>query len=115
MQSQVEAMERNSDEGKVTLYTGLPVAYRLQRDTQTTEHQQPAAGNISTRLRAGREEKELSQREHEIARYLTEGYSTINIGAILEISPNTVRTYVRRIYTKLNVCSRVELVRRVCW
>lgn len=58
-------------------------------------------------------EKVLSPREREIARYLAEGYSTINIGAILGVSPNTVRTYVRRVYTKLNVCSRVELVLRI--
>jgi DNA-binding CsgD family transcriptional regulator len=57
---------------------------------------------------------QLSAREFEIAQYLSEGHSTINVAAILGLSTNTVRTYVRRIYSKLNVCSRVELTHRMC-
>jgi DNA-binding CsgD family transcriptional regulator len=55
----------------------------------------------------------LSKRELEIANYLAQGYSTINVGAILGVSVNTIRTHVRRIYQKLQVCSRVELVHRI--
>jgi DNA-binding CsgD family transcriptional regulator len=62
--------------------------------------------------RAG-SEKALSPRELQIARHLAEGYTTLNIAAILGVSPNTVRTHIRRAYTKLGVCSRIELLRRL--
>lgn len=57
-------------------------------------------------------EKTLSPRELAVAQYLAEGYTTINISAILGLRLSTVRTYVRRIYSKLSVCSRVELALR---
>ncbi len=53
----------------------------------------------------------LSQREREVARLLVDGYSNLNIAAHLGISENTIRTYIRRLYRKLNVCNRIELIR----
>lgn len=53
----------------------------------------------------------LSRREREIARLLVAGYSGVNVAAIVGLSENTVRTYVRRLYAKLGVASRAELVR----
>ncbi|WP_394849407.1 helix-turn-helix transcriptional regulator [Pendulispora brunnea] len=54
----------------------------------------------------------LSRREREIARHLVAGYSVVNIAAILGLSENTIRTYVRRVYTKLEVSNRAEMVRQ---
>ena len=51
----------------------------------------------------------LSTREQEIARYAAQGYSTVNIGAILSISVGTVRNHLKNIYRKLHISSRVEL------
>lgn len=53
----------------------------------------------------------LSRREREIARLLVAGYSGVNVAAISGLSENTVRTYVRRLYAKLKVSNRAELVR----
>lgn len=53
----------------------------------------------------------LSRREREIARLLVAGYSGVNVAAISGLSENTVRTYVRRLYGKLKVSNRAELVR----
>lgn len=53
----------------------------------------------------------LSQREREVAKLLVDGYSNLNIAAHLGISENTIRTYIRRLYRKLNVCNRIELIR----
>lgn len=55
----------------------------------------------------------LSPREREIARLLANGYSLVNAAAILGLSDNTARTYLRRTYTKLGVCNRVQLVLRL--
>jgi len=55
----------------------------------------------------------LSPRQREVARLLADGYSLVNVAAILGLSENTARTYVKRLYAKLGVCNRVELVRRL--
>ena len=55
----------------------------------------------------------LSKREREMARLLVAGYSGVNIAAIVGLSENTVRTYFRRLYTKLNVSNRADLVRKL--
>ena len=55
----------------------------------------------------------LSKREREMARLLVAGYSGVNVAAISGLSENTVRTYVRRLYTKLGVNNRADLVRKL--
>jgi DNA-binding CsgD family transcriptional regulator len=55
----------------------------------------------------------LSKRERAIARLLVAGYSGVNVAAIAGLSENTVRTYVRRLYTKLGANNRADLVRKL--
>ena len=55
----------------------------------------------------------LSKREREIARLLVSGYSGVNVAALSGLSENTVRTYVRRLYGKLGVNNRADLVRKL--
>ena len=55
----------------------------------------------------------LSRREREIARLLVAGYSGVNVASIAGLSENTVRTYVRRLYQKLGVSNRADLVRKL--
>src|SRR5262249_31786636 len=55
----------------------------------------------------------LSEREQQVARLLADGYSCVNTAAVLNLSENTVRTYVRRLYRKLEVTNRVDLVQRL--
>jgi two-component system, NarL family, response regulator LiaR len=51
---------------------------------------------------------ELSPRELEVLKLLVEGYSNIEIGEALFLSPNTVKTHVRGIMNKLAVNDRVQ-------
>lgn len=55
----------------------------------------------------------LSPREKEVARLVVKGLSNRAIGTVLEISPWTVSTHLRRVFTKLKVRSRAEMVARV--
>jgi DNA-binding CsgD family transcriptional regulator len=55
----------------------------------------------------------LSRREREVARLLVAGYSGVNVAAISGLSEHTVKTYVRRLYAKLGVTRRAELVRKL--
>ena len=52
-----------------------------------------------------------SAREAEVLRLVARGYTADEVAAALGVSPHTVQTFVRRIYTKLQVGSRAEAVR----
>ena len=61
--------------------------------------------------RSGRtDETALSPREREVLEHLAQGYLYKEIASRLAISYDTVHTYVRRIYEKLQVHSRTEAV-----
>lgn len=55
-------------------------------------------------------EDQLSRRELEILELLSEGMTNKEIAARLGISPETVRTHLKRIYEKLHVHGRTEAV-----
>lgn len=56
------------------------------------------------------ESLKLSAREVEITRYIFADCKEKVIAEELHLSPHTVRTYCERLYRKLNVNSRVEMV-----
>lgn len=56
----------------------------------------------------------LSRREREIAQFVSAGLSTRDIAARAFISENTVKQHLKRMFSKLNVKSRAELV-QVIW
>ncbi|NLJ79713.1 MAG: helix-turn-helix transcriptional regulator, partial [Firmicutes bacterium] len=55
----------------------------------------------------------LSKRECQVASRLLQGKTYRVIGAELSISENTVKYYVKNIYSKYNIQSRAELIRIV--
>jgi len=50
----------------------------------------------------------LTSRETEILRLLTEGYTNVQIGTLLSISGNTVKTHVNSIFNKMGVNDRTQ-------
>lgn len=56
---------------------------------------------------------QLSEREMEILRYLSQGFNYKAISDKLFISPETVRTHIRNVYSKLQVKSKVEAINKV--
>ena len=50
----------------------------------------------------------LSNREKEVLRMLTEGYTNVQISSILTISTNTVKTHVNNIFNKFGVNDRTQ-------
>lgn len=52
----------------------------------------------------------LSEREVEVLSWAARGKSVASIAAILNLSPDTVKTYSKRIYAKLDVTDRVGAV-----
>ena len=55
----------------------------------------------------------LSPREQEIVRLVAKGHPNKIIATVLEISPWTVSTHLRRVFAKLGGCSRAEMVARI--
>jgi DNA-binding NarL/FixJ family response regulator len=55
----------------------------------------------------------LSPRESEIVRLVAKGLPNKTIAAVLDISPWTVATHLRRVFSKLGVSCRAEMVARV--
>ena len=53
---------------------------------------------------------EISQREKDILSYLAKGFSNIDIAKSLNVSPETVKMHLKRIYPKLNAEDRAEAV-----
>ncbi len=53
---------------------------------------------------------ELSSREMEIIHWIKSGKTNHEIGMILQISQNTVKSHLKRIFNKLNVCKRAQAV-----
>ena len=51
----------------------------------------------------------ISDREAEIVGLLIEGLSNQQIAKQLYISPNTVKTHIKNIYTKVGVNNRLQL------
>lgn len=83
-----------------------PITDQLNQPTQLNQPNSPHA--LDSDLR-----RLLSPREQEIARMIAKGYPNKMIATVLEISPWTVGTHLRRIFAKLNVPSRAAMVARV--
>ena len=80
----------------------------------TAEALAAAVGGTATRSGAGSlagtgNLETLSHREHQVFRLLTAGQTVSEIGAQLQISPNTVSTYRARILEKTGTRNDVEL------
>jgi DNA-binding NarL/FixJ family response regulator len=52
----------------------------------------------------------LSAREKEVLNFITKGFSTPEIAKLMQLSHFTVRSFVRRIYSKLKVTSKAEAI-----
>jgi DNA-binding NarL/FixJ family response regulator len=53
----------------------------------------------------------LSEREQEVVRFTAMGFSSRETAGQLHLSPKTVETYRQRVYDKLGICQRKDLVR----
>ena len=52
----------------------------------------------------------LTDRESEILALITQGRSNAEVAALTFLSPNTVKSYIRNIYRKIDVASRTQAV-----
>ena len=69
-----------------------------------------AATGETARKRTDETRDELTAQEAQIARLARDGLSNPEIGAELFISPRTVKYHLRKVFTKLDINSRHELL-----
>lgn len=55
----------------------------------------------------------LTARETEIVLLVSQGYSAKTIAEMLYLSPETIRTHIKRIYRKLEVHSKQDIIKLV--
>lgn len=66
----------------------------------------PSSGQISS----GKSDNLLTPREEEVVRLASEGLSNKDISVQLNLSEHTVRNYLYRIFDKMGISSRIELI-----
>jgi len=81
---------------------------RLQQPERAAPPAAPLAGTPPVPAAAPAEA--LSQREAEVLDFITRGYTADEIGRLMNVSRNTVLTFIRRIYRKLEVKSKAEAI-----
>ena len=95
---------------------GVPMSRTIARkviETFRSREDAEAAGTSAARSPvASPDEESLTSREQQVLELLVEGFSYKEIAQRLGISTSTVGTYVQRIYEKLHVSSRREIMAR---
>lgn len=74
--------------------------------------QRPPSAALSLKLRTWKE-FELTRRERQTVELLLLGMTTKQIAHSMKLSPNTVKTYLRQIMTKMKVSSRTRILAKI--
>jgi PAS domain S-box-containing protein len=106
----------NDGDIAATIIFGFDVTNRKNREEVLKNYSKYLSGKLgtngSTRITSSDGELSitvnLSGRETEILRLLTEGYTNIQIATLLSISNNTVKTHVNSIFNKMGVNDRTQ-------
>jgi DNA-binding NarL/FixJ family response regulator len=88
---------------------GSPISPIIARQVLARFRQAAPAGTGGAK-RPADPPSPLSTREKEVLDFITKGFTTVEIAKLMDLSHFTVRTFVRRIYSKLNVTSKAEAI-----
>ncbi|WP_036840011.1 response regulator transcription factor [Polaromonas sp. CF318] len=86
---------------------GSPISPIIARQVLAHFRQNAAPAGVGP---AGDEPQLLSAREKEVLDFITKGFTAVEIAKLMGLSHFTVRTFVRRIYSKLKVTSKAEAI-----
>jgi len=101
---------RMTDEIRSLASGGSPISPIIARQILARFQQSPTAGTAIPPEPAATPARLLSAREKEVLDYITKGFTTQEIARLMELSHFTVRSFVRRIYGKLEVNSKAEAI-----
>ncbi len=89
---------------------GSPISPLIARQILMRFRGQERAQMHLVKKTEGKSSPALSAREQTVLEYIAKGFTSDEIATLLLISRHTVLTFVRRIYTKLEVNSKMEAV-----
>jgi DNA-binding NarL/FixJ family response regulator len=89
---------------------GSPISPIIARQVLARFRQDTAPGTTTGAEPAAGEPQLLSAREKEVLDFITKGFTAVEIAKLMGLSHFTVRTFVRRIYSKLKVTSKAEAI-----
>jgi DNA-binding NarL/FixJ family response regulator len=89
---------------------GSPISPIIARQVLARFRQDAAPGSAAGTEPAADEPQLLSAREKEVLDFITKGFTAVEIAKLMGLSHFTVRTFVRRIYSKLKVTSKAEAI-----
>lgn len=98
--------DANTRSGSPALQTDAPRGrgrHNFEGDFELTDR-------LSKQAQVLREQYRLSARETEVMEYIARGYTVARTAEDLIVSENTIRTHSKRIYAKLNVHKKQELI-----
>lgn len=102
------AVDRIGLSERMSRLTGGSTAGRTRRTRSQATSAQISESDAGAALSTSTMGQELSPREREVLGLLTSGAENREIAAALSISPNTVKTHVRKILGKLKARNRTE-------
>jgi DNA-binding NarL/FixJ family response regulator len=100
---------RMGDEIRSLANGGSPISPIIARQVLARFRNAPPAPKLDPAT-PEEEAPQLSQREKEVLDYITKGFTVQEIAGLMQLSHFTVKTFVRRIYSKLKVTSKAEAI-----
>ncbi len=89
---------------------GSPISPLIARQILMRFREQDKPLLVSSQLSPEKSGAVLSAREQEVLEFITKGFTSDEIAGLMSVSRHTVLTFVRRIYSKLEVNSRAEAI-----
>ncbi|NMM26778.1 MAG: response regulator transcription factor [Glaciimonas sp.] len=94
-----------------SLYSGgSPISPLIARQILMRFRQNEKPSSVPAQPASGKQRAALSVREQEVLEFITKGFTSDEIAVLISVSRHTVLTFVRRIYTKLEVNSKTEAI-----
>ncbi len=89
---------------------GSPISPLIARQILMRFRRQEKPVAISVTAAQGKPRAALSAREQQVLEFITKGFTSDEIAALMSVTRHTVLTFVRRIYSKLEVSSKAEAI-----
>jgi DNA-binding NarL/FixJ family response regulator len=89
---------------------GSPISPLIARQILMRFRVQEKKPPVLAHVAPDRSRAALSAREQEVLEFITKGFTSEEIAGLMSISRHTVLTFVRRIYSKLEVNSKTEAI-----
>lgn len=89
---------------------GSPISPLIARQILTRLMRPQKLPLVSGQVGIDKPPTTLSTREQQVLEFITKGFTTDEVAKLIGVSRHTVQTFVRRIYSKLEVGSRAEAI-----